>query len=90
MDDGYTTTPGPWTPIGTRYAQDIRSRGREVFENQGIEAEVPMTFLFRFDSVTHTVTVRDRLSFGGQFFDIKSVNEIGFREVVEIVGVAGD
>lgn len=89
-DDGYTTLPGAWASIGERYAQDIRSRGREVFENNGTEAEMPMTFLLRFDSLTRTIATTDRIEFEGKQYDLKSVNEIGFRDGVECVGIASD
>lgn len=49
-----------------------------------------MTFLLRFDSVSQAISTQDRISFEGKQFDIKSVNEIGFREGVEIVGIAHD
>ena len=87
-DDGYTTLPGTWATLATRKAQRIVSRGREVFEQQGLDAEVPMTFVLRDDSVTRTITVKDRVSFGGKVYDLKSVNEIGRRRGVELVGVA--
>lgn len=90
LDDGITTKPGPWETLATRYAQDIRSRDREVFENLGIDAEVPMTFILRHDSVTKTITPLDRIGFEDKQFDIKSVNEVGFREGVEVIGVARD
>lgn len=88
VDDGYTMTPGAWAALATRKAQRIVSRGREVFENQGIDALVPMTFVFRDDSVTRTIAVTDRLSFDGKVYDLKSVNEIGRRRGIECVGVA--
>lgn len=87
-DDGFTKKPGAFEPIGTRAAQIIRSRGREVFENQGVEAEVPVTFLVRFDSLTNTITEQDRIGFEGRSFNIKSVNEISRRDGIEIVAVA--
>lgn len=90
VDDGVTTLPGAWATLATRYAQDIRSRGREVFENLGTEAEIPMTFLLRFDSVTKTIKTTDRIGFEGKEYDLKSVQEIGFRDGIECVGVASD
>jgi hypothetical protein len=88
VDDGYTMTPGAWATLATRKAQRITSRGREVFEQQGVDAEVPMTFVLRDDSVTRTITVKDRISFGGKIYDLKSVVEIGRRRGVELIGVA--
>lgn len=88
VDDGYTTQPGAWGNLAARKAMRIVSRAREVFENQGIEAEVPLTFVLRDDSVTRTVNAKDRLVFGGRAYDIKSVTEIGRRRGIEIVGVA--
>lgn len=87
-DDGYTTTPGAWVPLCDRAAQVIYSRGREVLQNQGVEAEVPVTFLLRWDSVTSTITAEDRIAFDGRTYDLKSAIEIGRRDGVECVGVA--
>lgn len=88
VDDGYTMQPGAWATLATRKAQRITSRGREVFEQQGVDAEVPMTFVLRDDSVTRTITVKDRVSYGGKVYDLKSVTEIGRRRGVELIGVA--
>ena len=90
VDDGFQTLPGAWGTLAVRKAQRITSRGREVFENQGIDALVPMTFVFRDDSVTRTITPADRISFGGRLYDLKAVNELGRRRGVECVGVAND
>lgn len=88
VDDGFTMQPGAWATLATRKAQRITSLGREVFEQQGVDAEVPMTFVLRDDSVTRTITPKDRVSFSGRFYDIKAVSEIGRRRGIEIVGVA--
>ena len=90
VDNGYTTKPGDWATLGERWAQLIRSRGREVFENLGIEADVPLTILMRFDALTRTITEKDRLVVEGRAFNLKSVVEIGRRDGIECVGVAGD
>lgn len=88
VDTGMTKKPGPWAYLADRAAEVIYSRGRETLANQGVEAELPVAFRVRFDSVTKTITVRDRLIYEGKPFDLKSVNEIGRRDGVELVGVA--
>jgi len=88
VDDGFQTLPGAWGTLAVRKAQRITSRGREVFENQGIDALVPMTFVFRDDSVTRNIVPTDKLLYGLKGYDIKSVNEIGRRRGVEVVAVA--
>lgn len=88
VDDGFTMQPGAWATLATRKAQRITSRGREVFEQQGVDAEVPMTFVFRDDSVTRSITPKDRLDFAGRVYDIKAVSEIGRRRGIEVIGVA--
>lgn len=90
IDDGVTTVPGGWIEVGTRKAQVIRSRGREVFENLGRESEVPVTFVMRSDTLTRSITVTDKIVFEEQSFDIQSVQEIGRRDGIECVGVASD
>lgn len=88
VDDGYTKKPGPWVTVATRKAKVIISRGREVFENQGIEASVPRTFLLRHDSVTRGITPVDRIEYEGVQYDLKSMSEIGRGRGIECVGVA--
>lgn len=90
VDDGVTTKPGAWADIGTRKAQVIRSRAREIFENLGREAEVPITFVMYSDTLTRTMVTTDRIVFEGKNFDIKSINEIGRREGIEVVALAND
>ncbi len=87
-DDGYTTTAGTWVKLVDRAAQVIYSRGREVLENQGVEADIPVVFLLRYDSVTRTITAEDRIIFDGRIIDLKSVTEIDRRDGVECLGVA--
>jgi len=90
VDDGLQATPGAWATLAVRKAQRITSRSREVFESQGIDAIVPMTFVLRDDSVTRTITPADRISYAGRLYDLKSVSELGRRRWIECVGVAND
>jgi head-tail adaptor len=85
VDNGYTIAPAGWTTLGVRKAKQVLSRGREIFEQQGIEAEVPVTLILRDDSLTRELTPEDRVIFGGMIYDIKGVQEIGRRRGIELL-----
>lgn len=88
VDDGYTTKPGAWAELATRKAQIIWPKGSEPFQQEGIVSQKPATFILPSDSLTRTLTTLDRIVYGGQAYDLKSVNDIGRNEGVECVGVS--
>ncbi|MGJ0236981.1 head-tail adaptor protein [Novosphingobium fluoreni] len=90
FDDGYTTQPGTPTDYCTRWASWKPANGRETFESQGNEAKAGGTFWLRWDSLTSAILPTDVVLFQGRAWDIKGVQEIGRREGVELIVVAGD
>lgn len=90
-DDGYTTQPGAVGVYATRKASWKAANGREVFENQGIEAKAGGTFWLRSDTKTRHIAETDQIAFDGRLYDILGVNEVGGRrETIEVTVAAAD
>ncbi len=93
IDDGHQTRPGDWEPLATVWAHYLPARGQEAREMMGREATLPATFRVRWRASLADLGAGDRLRFpapSGAVFDIQSAVEIGRREGIEIVAVAGD
>lgn len=90
VDDGFTTKPGPPVTYGERWASWQPARGREIFENLGREAKAGGTFWVRFDSLTAAIEETFLVEFEGRDWDIVAIQEVGRREGLELVVVAGD
>jgi len=90
VDDGYTTRPGALESQGTRKARYIPAMAREVFENAGREAKLPVVFEVRSDSLTRQITEQWVIEYSGTRFEIQGVQEIGRKEGIRIQAVAGD
>lgn len=89
-DDGYTTQPGALEDYCTRWASWKPANGRETFEAQGREALAGGTFWLRWDSLSSGISTTDVVLFEGRTWDIAAVQQIGRREGVELIVVAGD
>lgn len=89
IDDGMQTRPGNWTTIGNRWAAYLPGPGREAREALGRDGLQSVRFRVRWDVVTATISVGDRIRYPanatGQIFDIKGVMQIGRREELEFV-----
>lgn len=72
VDNGVTTKPGEWKRIGTRKADMIRGRGREVVQAEGRDPEYPVTFTLRSDTLTRSITEQDRLQYGARVYHLSS------------------
>lgn len=90
VDDGYTTKPGELESQGTRWARYIPAMAREVFENAGREAKMPVVFEVRSDSLTRQITEQWVIEYNGTRYDIEGVQEIGRKDGIRIQAVAGD
>lgn len=87
VDDGLTTKPAEYKPIGSRKAEIEVGRGRPVTQQVGQDHEYPVTFKFRRDSFTSSITDDDRLLFGGRTYHLDSAISPDHESVV-CVGVA--
>ena len=90
VDDGYTITPGSMTSQGTRKARYIPAMPREVFENAGREAKMPVVFEVHSDTLTRTMDATWELEYSGTRYTINGVQEIGRQRGLRIDAVAGD
>jgi head-tail adaptor len=90
IDDGYTSLPSAYASQGTRKAKHVPAMRREVFEAAGREVKLPAIFEVRSDTLTRTINEKWRLSFGGDTYDIKGVQEVGRRKFIRIEAMASD
>lgn len=91
-DDGHNEVDA-WGTLVTVWAQVIPTAGREAREQLGREVILSSSFRVRFSSTVSAVRpegfrLRYPAADDGQVWDIKSVNEIGRREGLEIIAVA--
>lgn len=93
VDDGYQTRTDAWAPLGEVWAQFIRTGGREGREAAGREALATASFRIRFSEELRDLLPSDRVIYpadgAGRVYDIQSVVEIGRREGLELICVAG-
>jgi SPP1 family predicted phage head-tail adaptor len=71
--DGSTVTT--WVTFGTAWGGVEPIRGREALAGGGILAEMDTRIPLRYNSVTATLTERDRLQHGGVSYNIYSIAE---------------
>lgn len=74
-----------WTNIATVRAQIVTQSASEFLTGYG-EAEAG-TIVFRIRYIAG-ITTADRVSYGGQIYDLKEVAEIGRRRGLELRAVA--
>lgn len=74
-----------FVPVATVWAQQRPERGAERFSAAQIAGAKVMTFHIRFRS---DISIKDRLSYKGQVFEISDVRELGRQVVSEIDCVA--
>lgn len=79
--DAYGATVDVWATFAEVWARKRDIRGDEYFAAQQVNARVDCIFTIRWLS---GVLVTMRISYDGQFFDIRSLNELGRREGLEI------
>lgn len=90
VDDGYTTTPGGFASQGTRKAKYVPAMRREIFEAAGREAQVPVVFEVRSDTLTRQIDATWRIEYDTLTFDVKGSQEVGRRKYMRIEAVAAD
>lgn len=80
--DAYGEPIETWVDHITTWANVLPQTGREWFNSQRELSERAARFVFRFED---DVTVKDRISYDGEYWDILNINEINRREGLEIV-----
>ena len=71
-----------YTDLFQAWASMQPFRGKEITEGQEIVASNFFVFKIRYDS---RVKPKDRISYDGDLFDIKSVGQLGYREANELL-----
>lgn len=83
-DDGFQTTPGDYAEVATIAAsrEDISDgeRGRA----SGVSATATTRFKVRYSNTSAAITPKDRVSEGGEEFDVVGIKQIGRRVGFEI------
>lgn len=83
-DDGFQTVPGDYATVSTIAAsrEDISDgeRGRAT----GVSATATTRFHVRYSATSAAMTPKDRVSEGGQIFDIVGIKQLGRRVGFEI------
>lgn len=79
--DAYGALVDTWATFATVWAKKRDIRGDEYFAAQQVNAKVDSIFTIRWlAGVLPTM----RIAYDGQFWDIRSLNELGRREGLEI------
>lgn len=75
-----------WSDYLTVWAQAKPISGAETFAASQFQAKADIQFLIRWSNASQTITTLDRVAFDGRTFDIVSVDEVGRREGLQILG----
>lgn len=79
--DDYGAVTQTWATFATVWAKKRDIRGSEQFVAQQVNARIAATFtIYWLDGVTEEM----RISYESQYWDIRSINEIGRREGLEL------
>lgn len=91
-DDGYTMKAGEFAELAEVWCKVRPAPGTERFASGENAATAPTRFIIRFrGDWDPQVNPKDRIRYpvgGDRVYDIKSVNELGRREALEILAVA--
>lgn len=82
------TSDDSWTTVGKRWAQIITRGGKENYRFNEVKADVVALVEMRSDSLTRSVTSRDRLTLGSRILDIDAaydMNEAREKVVCHVV-----
>ena len=81
--DDFGSAVKAWTTFKTIYANVTPISGREMHSSNRENIIRSASFYIYFDS---TITVKDRISYNSETYDITYIRELGRRESMEISG----
>lgn len=84
--DEYNEPVEQWSVVGTRWTAIFYGKGEERRQAAVEEGKQSASFVMLADSITKTISVRDRLFYAGDAWDIVSVSPVG-RAEIEFIGV---
>lgn len=73
-----------WSPHKTMYAEVKPISGREYF---AADKETTMRTILFYMHYTKDISVKDRIAYESEHYDITYIREIGLREALEVTGV---
>jgi len=77
-----------WSALGTRWAEKLDVSDGEQLRAAQMGATITTRFRVLYDSLTSTLTPRDRLLLGSLVYEIMGIKGIGAREGMEITTTA--
>jgi len=87
IDDGSGGTYAEWAVVETVYCAIKQKSGAEKFQQQDIRTVKTKSFITRYGA---DVTELDRLVFNGQYYNVRSVEDIDERNMwLEIIAEVG-
>jgi len=79
--DEYGEDIETWADLGTRWTAIFYGKGEERRQAAVEEGKQSASFVMLADSITKTISVRDRLSYAGDAWDIVGISPIGRAEI---------
>lgn len=77
-----------WGAIGKRWAEKLDVSDGEQLRAAQMGATITTRFRVLYDSLTSTLTPRDRLLLGSLVYELVGIKEIGTREGLELTATA--
>jgi SPP1 family predicted phage head-tail adaptor len=87
--DGSGAEIPAWSELKTVWAQRLTQRPVEAWRAGGTAATLEAAWIVGWSPTTASVTSEDRIVADGKTFVILGVTEVGRRDGIQIVGVAG-
>lgn len=82
--NGYGELIKSWSTLATVWAEVNPKSGREFFASNQRIAEFETVFRIRYRSDI-TINEKYRISYGGKYYDIKHIAEVGRREGLDLL-----
>lgn len=78
-----------WTPIATVWARKLSSKGKEFYAGNQILGADDVGIQIRYSNAVTAVNQTSRFTLDGKVYNIKSVDEVGRKEIFTIFGTTG-
>ena len=73
-----------WSTVASAWAEKVEKGGSERLAAQQLSGKTVMTFRFLWNDDTSVVTSKHRISYGGRYFEITDVREVGYHKEIEV------
>lgn len=78
--DSFGGVPDTWTSLGDRFASVEPVRGMESEVQSGEISRTMVNIRVRYDSLTTTITPKDRITWNGSIYDIHGIQNVWHRD----------